>query len=81
MMQREVYTARPVTGDYILSFTGLSWNVLRRVGDDSAMSISTGDRDRKAALARIRTLSETDGTDAWQMDGDNLFRQIVRFRR
>ncbi len=81
MMHREIYTARPIVGDYILSFTGLSWNILRRVGDDSALSISTGDRDRKSALARIRTLSESDGADAWQADGDNLFRQIVRFRR
>jgi hypothetical protein len=81
MLHREVYTARPVIGDYILSFTGLTWNVLRRVADGAAMSVSTGDRDRKTALERIRGLSETDGTDGWQVDGDNLFRQIVRFRR
>ena len=81
MMHREVYTARPIIGDYILSFTGLSWNILRRIGENRALSISTGDRDRKTALERIRTLSEADGSDAWQVDDDHLFRQIVRFRR
>ena len=81
MMHREVYTARPIIGDYILSFTGLSWNILRRIGENRALSISTGDRDRKTALERIRTLSEADGSDAWQVDDDQLFRQIVRFRR
>ena len=80
-MHREIYTARPVIGDYILRFTGLTWNVLRHVGDGAAMSVSTGDRDRKVALARIRSLSETDGADGWETDGDNLFRQVIRFRR
>ena len=80
-MQRDVYASKPMIGDYILSFTGISWNVLRNTGNGSAMSVSTGDRDRKVALARIRTLSETDGADGWESDGDHLFRQVVRFRR
>jgi hypothetical protein len=81
MMQRDVYTSKPVAGDYILSFTGVTWNVLRHTGNGAAMSVSTGDRDRKMALARIRTLSETDGADGWEADGQDLFRQVVRFRR
>jgi len=81
MMHRNAYAGRPIIGDYILSFTGLSWNILRRIGENRALSISTGDRDRKTALERIRTLSEADGSDAWQVDDDQLFRQIVRFRR
>ena len=80
-MHRDVYTARPVVGDYILSFTGLTWNVLRHAGDGAAMSVSTGDRDRKKALERVRSRSEAEGADGWEAGGDNLFRQIVRFRR
>ena len=80
-MHRDVYAAKLVPGDYILSFTGLTWNVLRHMSDGAAMSVSTGDRDRKKALARVRSLSETDGADGWEADGDKLFRQIVRFRR
>ena len=74
-------TAHPVQGDYILSFTGLTWNIARRTETDSGMSISTGDKDRKAGLARIRTLTETDHADGWEADGPDLFRQITRFRR
>ena len=58
-MPPATYVVHPVEGDYILSFTGLSWNILRRTGHDSAMSISTGDTNRKTALARIRSLTET----------------------
>jgi len=80
-MPPATYIVRPVEGDYILSFTGFSWNILRRTGHDSAMSISTGDANRKTALARIRTLTETDRADGWEADGPDLFRQITRFRR
>ena len=45
------------------------------------MSISTGDANRKTALARIRSLTETDRADGWEADGPDLFRQITRFRR
>jgi hypothetical protein len=80
-MQRAIFTAHPVDGDYVLSFTGLTWNILRRTGPDSGMSISTGDRTRKSALARIRSLTETAHADGWEADGPDLFRQITRFRR
>jgi len=81
MMSRTDHTSQPVDGDYILSFTGSTWNVLRSTGRDSATSVTTGDKTRKAALARIRSLSETDQADGWEVDGPNLFRQITRFRR
>ena len=80
-MPPATYIVHPVEGDYILSFTGFSWNILRRTGHDGAMSISTGDANRKTALARIRSLSETDHADGWEADGPDLFRQIIRFRR
>jgi hypothetical protein len=80
-MRAPTYTAHPIEGDYILSFTGFTWNIARRIGIDSGMSISTGDKDRKTGLARIRTLTETDHADGWEADGPNLFRQITRFRR
>jgi hypothetical protein len=80
-MLRDIRTARPVSGDYILSFTGCSWDVLRSTGELSAMSVTSGDRDRNTALARIRTLAEHDSADGWEADGHDLFRQITRFRR
>jgi hypothetical protein len=80
-MLGDIRTARPVSGDYILSFTGRAWNVLRSTGELSSMSVSTGDRDRKTALARIRTLTEHESADGWEADGHDLFRQVTRFRR
>jgi hypothetical protein len=80
-MRRETYASHPVNGDYILRCAGISWNILRRLGPDSALSISTGDRTRKTALARIRSLTETDSSDGWEADGPDLFRLITRFRR
>lgn len=80
-MQRANYTAHPAQGDYILRCTGITWHILRRIAPDSAQSISTGDKTRKTALARIRSLTETDHTDGWEADGPDLFRQITRFRR
>jgi len=73
--------ARPVDGDYILSFTEGAWNVSRRTGHDRLMSVSTGVKTRKVALARIRSLSELDQADGWEADGPDLFQQITRFRR
>jgi hypothetical protein len=80
-MQRDTHTARPLKGDYIISFTGLTWNVLRSTGELSVMSVTSGDRDRKTALARVRTLTEQDSADGWETDGPDLFRQVTRFRR
>ena len=79
--ERESDSARPNKGDYILSCTGLTWNVLRSTGEFSTMSVTSSDRDRATALARIRTLAERDGADGWETDGPDLFRQITRFRR
>ena len=76
----ETFTAQPIEGDYILSFTGFSWNILRRTGHESAMSISAGDKNRKTALARIRSLTETDGADALQ-EISRLISWLTRFRK
>jgi len=55
LMQRPTYIERPKDGDYVMRFTGLTWSVLRRTGDEGAFFIlSTGHRDRKAALLQVR---------------------------
>ena len=80
-MHRPIYIATPIDGDYIMRFTGLTWNVLRRTGADGASFIlSTGHRDRKTALVEVRALTERDHADGWEPDGPNLFRQVTRFR-
>ena len=79
-MQRDTLTMNPPAGDYILSPTGLTWNVLRRIGNDSSASLSTGDRERETALIRIRTLAERDRVDGWATAGTGMFWRITRFR-
>jgi len=80
-MRRDTYTAHPASGDYILKCAGITWHILRRTSEDSALSISTGDKTRKTALARLRSLTETAHADGWEADGPELFRQVTRFRR
>ena len=74
-------TANPAEGDYILSPTGFSWNVRRSNGNGSVQSISSGDRDRKTAMAKLLSLAEAGNGDAWETSGTSLFWLIKRFRR
>jgi hypothetical protein len=78
---RETLSKLPRQGDYILSPTGLTWNVLRRNENHSGQSISVGDPDRKTALARLRSLTEADHSDGWETAGKGLFRRVTRFRK
>ena len=80
-MPRDILTTEPRAGDYILSPTGLTWNILRSNGDQSRKSISVGDRDKKAAIVKLRSLTEADQADGWETAGTGLFWQISRFRK
>jgi hypothetical protein len=80
MMQRPTYVQRPRVGDYIMRFSGLTWNVFCTTGDAAAFLRPTGHRDRKAALLQVRSLTERDRSDGWEPDGPDLFRQVTRFR-
>jgi hypothetical protein len=73
MMRRDVFTARPPRGDYILSPTGFSWDIRRATGNGSATSISSGERSRKVALAALLALADGDKTDAWETVGMGFF--------
>jgi hypothetical protein len=79
-MQRPTYVQRPRDGDYIMRFSGLTWSVLCTTGEEAAFLLSTGHRDRKAALLQVRSLTERDRSDGWEPDGPDLFRQVTRFR-
>jgi hypothetical protein len=79
-MQRPTYIQWPRDGDYIMRFTGLTWSVLRRTGEEAAFILSTGHRDRKAALVQVRSLTERDGADGWEPVGPDSFRQVTHFR-
>jgi hypothetical protein len=80
-MPRDILTTDPREGDYILSPTGFTWNILRSNGGRTGTSISVGDRDKKTAVARLRSLAEADHADGWETGGTGLFWQITRFRK
>ena len=79
-MRRDVFIERPPPGDYILSSTGFSWDVRRATASGSAMSISTGERSRKVALASLLALAEGDKADAWETVGTGPFWLLKRYR-
>ena len=79
-MHRDTLTTNPLQGDYILSPTGLTWNVLRRNGHGGGESISAGDRDRQTALARLLSLAGTEQVDGWETVGTGIFWQVTRCR-
>ena len=80
MIRRQIFTASPPRGDYILGSTGVSWNVDRTNGDGTVMRISAGERNKKSALAALLSLAEGDKTDAWEPVGTNSYRLIKRHR-
>jgi hypothetical protein len=79
-MRREIFTASPPQGDYILNPNGYTWHIRRATGVGSMLSISVADRTRKTALATLLSLAEADQADAWENEGPESFRLIKRFR-
>lgn len=80
MFQREILTANPPEGDFILSPTGYSWNVRRSLGNGSVQGIAAGERKKAVALASLLSLAETNKTDAWETVGNRVFWLLRRFR-
>jgi hypothetical protein len=80
MFRRQILTANPPEGDFVLSPTGYSWNVRRSLGDGSVQSIAEGERKKADALASLISLAEADKTDAWETVGTGVFWQVRRFR-
>jgi len=57
-IRREIYTAMPPSGDYILTLTGYSWNVGRSHGDGTVDLIGAGERENAVALATMIPLAD-----------------------
>jgi hypothetical protein len=80
MRLSDTLTADPPQGDYILSPTGLTWNVLRRNDRGAGESISVGNRDKRTARARLLSLAAADQVDGWETAGTGIFWQVIRCR-
>ena len=80
MFRRQILTANPPEGDFILSPTGYSWNVRRSLGHGSVQSIVAGERKKDVALASLISLAAAHKTDAWETVGTGVFWLLQRFR-
>jgi hypothetical protein len=80
MLRRDVFTARPPAGDYILRPTGLTWGIGRSNSDGSVMQMTAGDREKNVAVATLLMLADRNGADAWETVGTGSYRLVKRYR-
>lgn len=79
MLRRDVFTARPPSGDFILSTTGVTWGIGRAI-DGSLMQMTAGERQKNVALATLLMLADRNGADAWETVGTGAYRLVKRYR-
>lgn len=80
MSRPRIFSNDPPPGDYILTTSGLTWNLDRRTATGGMMRIHAGERNRQSALATLLGLAEQDRSDAWETFGTDTYRLIKRYR-
>jgi hypothetical protein len=80
VIHRRVFTVTPPLGDYILSSTGLTWQIGRANGNGSVMSLVAGESNRKIAMETLISLAKRHHADAWETVGIGFFRLVERYR-
>jgi hypothetical protein len=80
MFHRDVFTARPLAGDYILRATGVTWGIGRSNADGSFLQMSAGERQKNVALAMLVMLADRNSADAWETVGGGSYRLVKRYR-
>ena len=80
MIRRRIFSADPPPGDYILTTTGLTWNLDCRSAGDGVLRLVAGERNKQSALAKLLELAERDSVDAWETFGHASYRLIERYR-
>ena len=80
MFRRDVFTARPPAGDYVLGTTGLTWGIGRSNVDGSVMQMTAGEREKSVAVATILMIADGNGADAWETFGTGSYRLVKRYR-
>ena len=80
MFHRDVFSARPPAGDYILRPTGLTWNIGCATADGSIVQIAVGARTKSVALATLVMWADRGDADAWETFGADSYRLVKRNR-
>ena len=78
MIRRGIFTASPPAGDYILSTTGLTWNVDRTSATGGVLRVLAGEPNRKRALAALVGMADADDAGAWETVDAGSYRMIER---
>lgn len=79
-IRRDTFTTRLPAGDFFLSPTGLTWGVRRTSDNGSVLDTFAGARDRRSAVAKLLSLAEDAGADAWEAAAEGTFRLLRRNR-
>ena len=80
MSPARTFSTNPPPGDYILTTSGVTWNLDRRTAAGGVLRILAGEPNRQSVLARLLGLAEQDRSDAWETFGADTYRLIKRFR-
>lgn len=80
MFHRDVFSACPPVGDYILRSTGLTWNIGYSTPDGSLVQVAVGARTKSVALATLLMWAGRGEADAWEMFGADSYRLVKRYR-
>jgi hypothetical protein len=78
VIRRRVFTATPPAGDYVLSTSGLTWNVDRTSATGGVLRILAGEPNRNSALEALLGLADADRAGAWETVGTGSYRLIER---
>ena len=80
LFRPQIYTRRPLDGDYILGRTGVAWSVNRSHGDGTVARLTEGEPQKNAARDAVMGGAAADATDAWEMAGAGEFRLLASYR-
>ena len=80
MSRPRIFSTNPPPGDYILTTSGLSWNLDRRTDTGGMLRIHAGEQNRQTAVVKLLGLAEQDRSDAWEIFGTDTYRLLKRYR-
>jgi hypothetical protein len=76
VIRRGVFTTAPPVGDYVLSTSGLTWNVDRTSAAGALSRILAGEANKKTARAALLRLADADKAGAWENIGAGSYQLI-----
>jgi hypothetical protein len=76
VIRRGIFTTSPPAGDYVLSTSGLTWNVDRTSAAGGRSRVLAGEANKNIARAALLRLADADNAGAWETIGAGSYRLI-----